>query len=65
MKKHLHILDLDDTGPEIVNIQYDTIIPEFHMVHVLDLASIVGTCHAAPRGTHITEHVLEYRMAFN
>lgn len=64
MEKHINITDIDAiNGPEVIQVQYDTIVPEFYLRHVIDLASIVGTCHAAPAGTYITEYVSEFNIA--
>lgn len=61
--KHITIHDLDTAREEII-VQYDTIIPEFHMKHVLDLASIVGT-HHVPREAYIEEYSIEYMPAYS
>lgn len=45
---------MDGNGPEEVPVQYDMIIPEFYMRHVIDLASIVGN-HSVGREQYITE----------
>lgn len=59
MLKQIPIIDLDSLrGKEDIIVQYDTIIPEFHMRHVLDLASIVGN-YNVPREAFITEYTPE------
>lgn len=63
MEKHINILDLDqDTGPLPVRVQYDTLLLECYMRHVIDLASIVGNHHVA-REAYISEYEPEYMLA--
>lgn len=64
MEKHINITDIDAiNGPEVIQVQYDTIIPEFYLRHVIDLASIVGNHHVA-REAYISEYEPEYMPAF-
>lgn len=60
MKKQIPVMDLDQfDGPMPITVHFDTILPEFHMRHVIDLASIVGNHHVA-REAYIAEFQSEF-----